>query len=210
MLQLYEEHDLGKAIDLVREKRSREKNSDWQTRECTKTLLRLYERAGERTEFEQEMQYLVLELKCQELEYLSSLKNMTPPEQWPAVFVQMLSDAKQPSDRMNLYHFEGMHTELFTELCQHPSFGAFLNYEEELRGWNPDRTRTYYTEILKREMDSACQRNHYRQIIRYLENLKVYPDGENAARGLAEYWYVCHKNRPAMKDELLKAGYPQE
>lgn len=151
----------------------------------------------------------MLELKCQELECLSSLKNMTPPEQWSAVFAQMLSDAERPSDRMNLYYFEGMYTELFTELCQHPSFGAFLIYEEELRRWNPDRTRTYYTEILKREMDAACQRKQYRQIIRYLENLKVYPDGENAARRLVEYWYVCHKNRPAMKDELLKAGYPQ-
>ena len=210
LLQLYEEHDLGKAIDLVREKRSREKNSDWQTRECTKTLLRLLEKAGEQAEFERELRYLVLELKCQELEYLSSLKNMTPPEQWSAVFAQMLSDAECPSDRMNLYYFEGMYTELFTELCQHPSFGAFLNYEEELRSWNPERTRTYYTEILKREMDAACQRKQYRQIIRYLEKVKTYPDGENSARKLAEYWYVCHKNRPAMKDELLKAGYPQE
>ena len=131
------------------------------------------------------------------------------PEQWSTVFAQMLSDAEHPSDRMNLYYFEGMYTDLFTELCQCPSLGAFLNYEKGLRSWNPDRTRTYYTEILKREMDAACQRNHYRQIIRYLENLKVYPDGENAARRLAEYWYACHKNRPAMKDELLKAGYPQ-
>ena len=46
--------------------------------------------------------------------------------------------------------------------------------------------------------------------IRYLEKVKTYPDGETTARMLAEYWYVYHKNRPAMKDELLKAGYPQE
>ena len=40
--------------------------------------------------------------------------------------------------------------------------------------------------------------------------MKDYPDGANAARNLADYWYVYHKNRPAMKDEHQKDGYPQE
>lgn len=40
--------------------------------------------------------------------------------------------------------------------------------------------------------------------------MKTDPNGENAARNLADYWYGNHKNRPAMKEELLKAGYPQK
>lgn len=72
------------------------------------------------------------------------------------------------------------------------------------------RTLTYYTEILKREMDKATQRKHYRHLIRHLEKMKTYPGGESAARNLSAYWYGYHKNRPAMKDELQKAGYPQK
>ena len=59
-------------------------------------------------------------------------------------------------------------------------------------------------------MDKANQRKDYRHLIRHLEKMKAYPNGDNAARNLADYWYGNHKNRPAMKDELLKAGYPQK
>ena len=54
------------------------------------------------------------------------------------------------------------------------------------------------------------QRKDYRHLIRHLEKMKTYPNGDDAARNLADYWYGNHKNRPAMKDELLKAGYPQK
>lgn len=39
LLQLYKGHDLPKAIDLVQEKRSRAKSTDWRITEYTKTLL---------------------------------------------------------------------------------------------------------------------------------------------------------------------------
>ena len=141
LLRLYEEHALPKAIELVREERQKEK-LDWRLVELTKTLLRLLEKAGEQAEYEKELRHLVLERKCQEREYVSRLKSITQPDQWPAVFEALMADAKRLSDRMALYHFEGMMEDLFTELCQHPSFGSFQSYEAELREWNPARTRT--------------------------------------------------------------------
>lgn len=113
-------------------------------------------------------------------------------------------------ERGREYFACGQVVELFEELCQHPSFSSFTGCEAELRIWNPRRTLIYYTEILKREMDKANQRKDYRHLIRYLEKMKTYPNGDNAAQNLAGYWYGNHKNRPAMKDELLKAGYPQK
>ena len=59
-------------------------------------------------------------------------------------------------------------------------------------------------------MDAANQRKQYRHIIGYLSDLSTYPGGQKAAKELAEYWYVYHRNRPAMKDELRQAGYPQK
>ena len=210
LLRLYEEHDLPKAIELVREHRKNEKNTPWQMVDYTKTLLGLLEKAGEQAEYEKELRHLVLERKCQEWEYVSRLKTITPPDQWPAVFESLVADAKRPSDRMALYHFEGMLEELFAELCRHPSFGSFHCYAAELREWDPPRTRTYYVEILKQEMDAANQRKQYRHIIGYLSDLSAYPGGQKAAKELAEYWHVYHRNRPAMKDELRQAGYPQK
>ena len=210
LLRLYEEHDLPKAIELVREHQKSEKNTPWQMVDYTKTLLGLLEKAGEQAEYEKELRHLVLERKCQEREYVSRLKKITPSDQWSAVFASLMADAKRPSDRMALYHFEGMLDELFAELCRHPSFSSFQCYAAELREWDPPQTRTYYVEILKQEMDAANQRKQYRHIIRYLSDLSTYPGGQKAAKELAEYWHVYHRNRPAMKDELRQAGYPQK
>ena len=42
------------------------------------------------------------------------------------------------------------------------------------------------------------------------DELEAYPSGAEEARKLAAYWHIYHKNRPAMKDELQKAGFPPE
>ena len=209
LLRLYEENDLPKAIGLVREKRKQETNANWQTVNYTKTLLRLLEEAGEQAQYENELRYLVLDLKCQDTEYVSRLKQVTPSGQWTRMFEVLLASAKHPTGRMGLYHFEGLYSELFAELTQYPSFGTFLNYEESLRKWDPARTLNLYTELLKREMDTACDRKQYRHVIAHLPALNVYPGGSKAAKTLAAYWYAYHKNRPAMKDELRKAGYAE-
>jgi hypothetical protein len=59
-------------------------------------------------------------------------------------------------------------------------------------------------------MDRACDRKQYRHVAAHLDNLKTYPNGKEVAKSIVAYWYVYHKNRPAMKDEPKKAGYPQK
>lgn len=209
LLHLYEEDNLPKAIELVRENRKRESTS-WNVVNYTKTLLGLLEKAGEQAEYEMELRYLVLELKCQETEFVSRLKAITPPESWAAVFQKLLADAKRPADRMELYHFDGMYSELFAELSRYPDVGIFQSHEQTLRQWNSGQTLKLYTEILKIEMDRACDRKQYRYVASHLSRLRAYPNGEQEAKALAAHWYIYHKNRTAMKDELKKAGYPQE
>lgn len=194
---------------MVREKRKQE-NTPWSIVHYTKTLLGLLEKAGEQEQYGTELRYLVLELKCQETEFVSRLKKITSAEQWPAVFAILLTNAKRPSDRMQLYHLDGMYSELFAEVSRYPYIGNFQNYEETLREWNCEKTLKLYIEVLKCEMESACDRKQYRYLAGLLRGLKAYPNGREEAKALTAYWYIHHKNRPAMKDELKKAGYPQK
>ena len=152
----------------------------------------------------------MLKLNCQETEFVSRLKAITPPESRAAVFEKLLADANRPADRMQLYHFNGIYNKLFAELSRYPYLGTFQSYEEDLRTWDSERTLKLYAEILKREMDRACDCKQYRHVAAHLDRLKVYPKGQEEANTLVAYWYVYHKNRPAMKDELKKAGYLQE
>lgn len=62
-----------------------------------------------------------------------------------------------------------------------PSFGSFQSYEAEIRERNLEWTLKYYTEILKREMDKACDRKQYRYVAGFLCSLDVYPGGRKAA-----------------------------
>lgn len=209
LLALYEE-DLPKAIELVREHRKNAKNTPWQIVDDTKCLLDLLEKAGDQTEYNAELQHLVLKLQCQELEYVSRLKTITPPKQWLSVFATLLANAKLPVERMRLYHLDGLYDELVAELRRYPNIMTFRSFEEDLRKQNPAQALKLHIDILKREMEIACDRNQYRRVVSYIDRLDTYPNGEVERKQLVVYWYVHHYNRPAMKDELSKAGYLQE
>lgn len=209
LLELYEEYDLFKAVELVQEKRNQERNTGWQITDYTKTLLRLYEKAGDQVRYEKELRYLVLERGCQETDYLSRLKNCTPPEEWGGMFAAILAEAKRPFERMHLYHFEAMYDALVEELTQYPYLENFRTYEPSLREWDSERTLKLYVDALKFEMDRVCDRKEYRRVVGHLRELEAYPGGGEEARKLAAYWHEYYKRRSAMKDELCRAGYPE-
>lgn len=82
-------------------------------------------------------------------------------------------------------------------------------YEPSLREWDPERSLKLYVHALKFEMDRVCDRKEYRRVAGYLPELEAYPGGGEEARQLTAYWHEYHKRRPAMKDELCRAGYPE-
>lgn len=47
----------------------------------------------------------------------------------------------------------------------------------------------------------------HRNLMPYLKRLLEYPGGAESAKALAESWKTEYKRRPAMMDELKKAGF---
>ena len=111
---------------------------------------------------------------------------------------------------MHLCHFEGMYDALFEELSQYPYLEKFRTYEMTLREWDSERTLKLYVHALKFEMDRVCDRKEYRRVVGHLHGLEAYPGGGEETRKLTAYWHEYHKRRPAMKDELCRAGYPEQ
>ena len=60
---------------------------------------------------------------------------------------------------------------------------------------------------LMSDMAKASNRKQYWSVIQHLKKISKYPNGKQAAQTLARYWKEYHYNRPAMKDELRKAGF---
>jgi len=86
----------------------------------------------------------------------------------------------------------------------------FRTYEMTLREWDSERTLKLYVHALKFEMDRVCDRKEYRRVVGHLHGLEAYPGGGEETRKLTAYWHEYHKRRPAMKDELCRAGYPEQ
>ena len=62
----------------------------------TSVVVDLLEKAGEYVEYETALRYLVWELKCREMEFMSRLKAIAMPEQWNTVIATLLEDEKHP------------------------------------------------------------------------------------------------------------------
>lgn len=207
LLSLYEQSNLPAAIALLLECRKTDDKHDLLRH--TKKLVELLQKSGQQSRYEQELHDLILNQHCLEIPYISQLKAITSSDDWPRVLTQLFSIVGEQKQQLDLLCFEGMYDMLLSQLTRHRSLHTFLVYEEPLRLWSPVQTMELYISLLKEEMDHNCDRNMYRRTITHLPRLHQYPDGPNAAHALARYWFQYHKNRPAMKDELRKAGYAE-
>ena len=207
LLSLYEQTDIPAAIALLLE--CRETDDQHDLLRHTKKLIELYQRSGQQARYKQELRHLILELNCLEIPYISQLKAITSPDEWPHTLAKLFAMTAQWTV-LNLLQFDQMYESFLDQLTRHRSLAAFLLYEEFLRRWSPQRTMELYVCLLKQEMDRNCERKMYRHTITHLASLHQYPNGLHAVQSLARYWFQYHKNRPAMKDELRKAGYIEE
>ena len=80
-------------------------------------------------------------------------------------------------------------------------------YGDQLQPRFPDRFQEAYTRQLRREMEAYSSRQEYRKAIRKLKQLANYQGGEIPAAELAEEWKKHYFRRPALLDELKKAGF---
>ncbi|WP_455580059.1 hypothetical protein [Faecalibacillus intestinalis] len=55
--------------------------------------------------------------------------------------------------------------------------------------------------------ESVCDRKAYNGLMTYLKKITKYPDGREKANQIAKEWKEIDRRRPAMMDELRKAGF---
>lgn len=207
LLEIYMESDPEAAIALLLENREADREPGWNRVWNSEKLIRLYRKTGRQAEYEAELRRLVVDYRYIEPAYLQLLKEITAPDEWSALVEKLLTSSGNRSDRLILLNFEQRYETLLKELQRFANVHDLDRYEKELREWSAEQTRECYVPVLKREMQRATNRKGYWRVVQYLKKLEAYPDGTAAANTLAAYWRECHSNRPAMKDELRKAGY---
>lgn len=207
LLEIYIETDPDAAIAILLENKQMDQKNWVKTVEHSQKLIQLYQEMGRQREYEAELHFLVVDCRCIRAPYLRLLKEVMESDAWKELVERLLATSKTWTERFDLLCFEERYERLATEITKASNLYQLDNYEPALKKWSPEQTRDCYVAVLKREMEQATNRKRYWSVIQYLKKLGSYPDGPATAKALAEYWRKYHNNRPAMKDELRKAGY---
>lgn len=207
LLEIYESNDLSKAVGLVNRRRELKKG-DSEKANLTRKLIALYEKLGDKENYKAELTRLVITFQYSNIEYAERLKAVTDPDEWASdTFFRVLSNAHYMWQRLPLYALEGMYDSILMEINEKGTLVDFTGYEKELAEKYPEKSRDLLVKLLDKSMAEANSRDNYRGVIARLKRLNAYPDGKDAARGLAGKWRIQYSSRRAMIDELNKAKY---
>ena len=58
-----------------------------------------------------------------------------------------------------------------------------------------------------KKAELASKKAHYSSLMKYLKKIRAFPEGKRHAQEIAIKWKIQYKRRPAMQDELRRAGF---
>ena len=207
LLDIYMTCDLDAAIALLCECKKLDHNTSLSVVHHSEKLVELYHLKNMHEALKDELQFLIFKCRAIKNTHLQMLKNLSSPEDWTMSVQQLLALPLWPRERFVIFNFEHRYQQLLDELVEQVDFIAFEHYEKSLYSWSPEKTCDCYVDFLKHEMRAASNRKQYWSVIQHLKNLLKYPNGNQTVSAVVQYWRTQHNNRPAMKDELQKAGY---
>lgn len=207
LLEIYLQTNVEEAVNLLKVCKDLDREIPHKQVQHSETLIRLYRENGMQSQYEEELRFLVLNYHYIQVPYLRLLKEVVSSEEWKQIVENILTTAKNWTERFTVLSFEGEYQLLLNEIRKLSYLRYLLDYEHELISWSAEQTMDCYVELLKAEMVKASNRKQYWSVIQHLKRIRKYPNGKQAAQALARYWKEYHYNRPAMKDELRKAGF---
>ena len=207
LLEIYLQTNVEEAVNMLKVCKELDQDTPHKLVQHSETLIRLYQEMGMQSQYEEELRFLVLHCRHIQVPYLRLLKDTVSSVEWKQIIENILATAKNWTERFTVLSFEGEYQLLLNEIRKLSCLRYLLDYEHDLKSWSAEQTMDCYAELLKAEMVKASNRKQYWSVIQHLKKISKYPNGKQAAQTLARYWKEYHYNRPAMKDELRKAGF---
>ena len=175
--------------------------------ECAcKRLVELYEEQNDREKLIAELRTMVKTFRQDDTNYAVQLKALLPEQEWIVIREELLQ-SRLFTPKNELLFTEGLFNRLLDRIIQSGSVSAMDRYSPFLRADYPNEVKAFYVQYLTAAAKQASDRNMYHNLMPYLKRLYEYPDGVETAKALAESWKTEYKRRPAMMDELKKAGF---
>lgn len=175
--------------------------------ECAcKRLVELYEARNDRGKLIAELRTMLTTFRQDDMNYAVQLKALMSEQEW-IIMRQELLQSSLFAPKNELLFTENLFRRLLDRIIQSGSVSAMDRYSPFLRADYPNEVKGFYVQYLTAAAKQASDRNMYHNLMLYLKRLREYPGGAESAKALAESWKTEYKRRPAMMDELKKAGF---
>ena len=172
-----------------------------------KQILSIYRKSGRLAEYRTQLEEYIFNHRQDNLEYIYDLKDICSDAEWQEYRGKILNSNTAYSIRGTFMESEKLYEQLLEMVQESESLYTIDRYEDTLKEDYPEEIKRAYLECICKEIARADNRKKYRWVITYLKKLTGYPGGKYEAQALADEWKVTYKNRPALKDELKKAGF---
>ena len=202
-----EQGDVEAAIRTLKESKELDREYPGLVACYSTRLIDLYSMTNQEQSYKDELVFQVFSYRQDNLDWAVRLKQVCEPAEWEAYREELLTGKHRQQIKYPLMEAEGMYERLLKEITAEDSISKLNQYEKVLKQRFPDQVRAIYTAYVKRQADTASTRQMYKDIMAYLKKIKNYPQGKEAAAELAAEWRISYKRRPAMMDELGKAGF---
>jgi len=204
--EFMEKGKISKAIQVLNESKVLDKEYPGLVAEYSAKLITLYDMTKMNKEYKEELVFQVFSCRQDNLEYANKLKGICEPGEWEIHRENILKGKTGWQIRYPLLEAEGMYERLLNEVAEGGSIFLLDQYEKVLKKKFPEQVRDTYAAYIRKQADVVSDRKRYKELIRYLKKLKSYPDGKEMAVKIANEWKAYYR-RPAMMDELRKAGF---
>ena len=195
------------AIAVLKESKSLDADKAGVVAEYSQQLIQIYEKRNMQKEYAQELEYQVFECMQRDLEYIVKLKKLYSETEWKEQRERFLQGKTSSWIRYEFLVEEELFEELLREIQKNQSVYALDQYEKVLKKHLPNEVRDIYVQYVKKGAIQTADRKAYKYLMSYLKKITKYPNGKKIAQDIAESWRQDYKRRPAMMDELRKAGF---
>lgn len=195
------------AIAVLKESKILDADKAGLVAEYSQQLIQIYEKRNMQKEYAQELQYQVFECMQRDLEYIVKWKKMYSETEWEEQRERFLQDKTSSWIRYEFLVEEKLFERLLQEIRKNNSVYALDQYEKVLKKHLPNEVRDTYIQYVKNGAVRTSDRKAYKYLMSYLKKITKYPNGKKMAQDIADCWKQDYKRRPAMMDELRKAGF---
>lgn len=170
----------------------------------SRQLKDLYHRLGRSADYQQELWQLVTVYDPANLQDFRELKQLYATTEWPAQRQRLFKALPQSAEVAPLYAEEGLLRQLLQVVLKSPGLGEVQAYEQLLKPKFSHQLLEKYVAVAEQMASHTGTRQHYRQIVRVLNQMTAYPLGLNTAQKLIRQWRTDYPRRSAMLEELTK------